>query len=131
MVLAVGLGVGSVADHGDPAYSNNKVVEPAVPRLPVEEVTVQMAYAPGESSGWHVHPVNHIIEVVSGDLEAYDAACELRIYGPGTTYVGGTQSHMIRNNGVVAVEMVVKRIESPVAGYSVTRLTPPEGCPVA
>ena len=128
MVLAAGLGVGALIGNGAPMAPG----VPAVDAAPVatETIVVEMAYEPGESSGWHVHPINHIVEVRSGELAVYDGACQLRTYGPGETYVGGTQTHLIRNEGFVPVAMTVKRVETPDATYSVLREAAPAGCPI-
>jgi len=128
MLLAAGLGVGVAVNDGAPAATTADAA--AEPTLPAGEVVVEMAYDPGQSSGWHIHPIEHTVLIRSGTLAVYDDACEVRLYGTGETYAGGTQRHLVRNEGAVAVEMTVSRIETPIATYSVARLPAPAGCTV-
>jgi quercetin dioxygenase-like cupin family protein len=135
ILLALGgVGVGGLLEGSEVASAPSPPPAAATlerPSTAPVEVVVEMSYAPGESSGWHVHPVNHTVQVLAGALAFYDEACRVRYYGPGETYVGGTQAHMARNEGVIPVQMVVSTSEPAVPADSVTRVTVPAGCPVA
>jgi len=130
VALATGVGASALVRNGAPAAG---AVGPEIdaPPLPAEEIVVGLAYDPGQTSGWHVHAINHIVKILSGELAVYDGACTARIYGPGETYTGGDKLHLVRNEGPVPVEMVVSVTESPIARYSVTHRDAPDGCPVS
>ena len=130
IVLLLAAGLGLTAVRGGIAPASGTRAEVDAPALPVEEIVVEMGYSPGESSGWHVHPIIHTVRIVSGTLTAYDDSCVPRVYGPGEIYAGGTERHLVRNEGDVLTEMIVSRVESPVASYSVKHLDAPTGCDV-
>ncbi len=131
ILLALGsLGMGALL-HGSDSSSITAVAASAAARVVTSEISVTTAYAPGESSGWHLHPMNHSVQVLSGTLVVYDGFCQASFYGPGETYVGGTQPHLARNEGEAPVEMIVTTSEPSVAANSVTHLAAPTGCSVA
>lgn len=131
ILLAVaGLGVGALGDRGSRTTFHRTVVTQAVAQGSAE-IVVEMSYAPGEGSGWHLHPVAHTVEVLSGTLAVFDGSCRSRIYGPGDTYVGGAHVHLARNGGDVPVTMIVRTTEPTVAADSVTHVNSPAGCSVA
>jgi uncharacterized protein (TIGR03382 family) len=130
ILLAVaGLGLGALLHRSDAPVTPPAVTAAAEPAP--REIVVAIAYAPGESSGWHLHPVNHTVQVLSGSLAVYDVSCQVRSYGPGETYVGGTEAHLTRNEGDVPVQMIVSSTEPSVAANSVTHVVGPAGCSVA
>ena len=91
---------------------------------------VEMSYGPGQSSGWHLHPVNHTVQVLSGTLAVYNDTCQLRLYGAGEIYVGGTSAHLVRNEGSVDVQMIVSTTPPAVPADSTRPLPAPGGCAV-
>jgi quercetin dioxygenase-like cupin family protein len=101
---------------------------PAMEITPGNVVVVRMAYQPGESSGWHVHPGLHAVAVLSGSLTVYDHSCNPRIFGPGDSYVGGQELHLARNAGAEPVDMVVTTIDVAGPANSVTPLAAPAKC---
>ena len=67
---------------------------------------VENVFAPGGTTGWHSHPGPSLILVVSGALTDYssnDPSCAGVTYTAGETFVdtGGSEVHMVRNNGTV------------------------------
>ncbi|HEY6835589.1 MAG TPA: cupin domain-containing protein [Gaiellaceae bacterium] len=86
--------------------------------------------APGGTTGWHSHPGPSLIFVVSGEVTNYlgdDPNCTPHVYTAGQGFIdaGGTDVHMLRNNGSVSAETVavqflqagaVRRIDEPDPG---------------
>jgi quercetin dioxygenase-like cupin family protein len=86
--------------------------------------------APGGTTGWHSHPGPSLIYVVSGEVTNYlgdDPACTPHVYTAGQGFVdaGGSDVHMLRNNGAVVAETVAvqflqkgatRRIDEPNPG---------------
>lgn len=98
------------------------------------DVTVQMAgYEPGQSSGWHAHTGMHAVMVLSGTLTFYDDDCRRRTYGPGDTYVGGTDVHLAKNESATPVEMTVTYLFPAGLAHTTFHIpsTAPAGCEVA
>ncbi len=99
---------------------------------PVDLAVQTIAYAPGQSSGWHAHPGLHLVSVVSGTLTVYGPDCQAVHYGPGQPYVGGDALHLARNEGDVPVQMGVTWLTKPgqaMADFRTARAAP-SGCPV-
>jgi quercetin dioxygenase-like cupin family protein len=72
------------------------------------DVTIQTAtYEPGQTSGWHVHTGMHAVLVLSGTVTFYDGQCQGRTYGPGETYVGGQETHVVRNETAESAQLAV------------------------
>ncbi len=94
------------AGDGAPRLQENRDVDPGetVPIAPPYHVT----YDPGYSSGWHVHPGQHDVTVLSGALTVYRADCRPEVYGAGQRYVGGRERHLATNEGAEPLEMVVR-----------------------
>jgi quercetin dioxygenase-like cupin family protein len=86
--------------------------------------------APGGTTGWHSHPGPSLIFVVFGEVTNYmgdDSNCTPHVYTAGQGFVdaGGSDVHMLRNNGSVPAETVavqflqagaVRRIDEPDPG---------------
>ena len=91
---------------------------------------VRNTLSPGGTTGWHSHPGPSLIFVVSGAVTNYhgdDSSCTPHVYtqGQGFTDEGGSDVHMLRNEGAVdavtiAVQFVPKdatrRIDAPDPG---------------
>ena len=65
----------------------------------------------GGTSGWHSHPGPSLIFVVAGQITNYlgnDPSCTPHVYTAGQSFTdeGGTDVHMIRNNGTVQAETI-------------------------
>jgi quercetin dioxygenase-like cupin family protein len=89
---------------------------------------VDNKFQPGQSTGWHSHPGPSLIFVVSGSVTNYESGtprCAGVTYQAGTSFVdaGGTDVHMLRNDGTVPAETIAvqfipnglpRRIDQPV-----------------
>jgi quercetin dioxygenase-like cupin family protein len=72
---------------------------------------VDNKFTPGGTSGWHSHSGPSLIFVVSGTITNYradDPTCTGQSYsaGSGFTDPGGTDVHMLRNEGSVPAETI-------------------------
>jgi quercetin dioxygenase-like cupin family protein len=91
---------------------------------------IRNTIAPGGTTGWHSHPGPSLIYVVSGQVTNYlgdDPNCTPHVYTAGQGFVdaGGSDVHMLRNNGdtdavTVAVQFLPagadRRIDEPDPG---------------
>jgi quercetin dioxygenase-like cupin family protein len=84
-------------------------------------------YAPGHTSGWHVHPGVHSVVVLSGTLTIYDEHCNRTDYGPGETYLGGNLPHLARNEGDSELLAAVTYVYTS-SGDPGSVVAPPSGC---
>lgn len=98
---------------------------------PAEVATAELVYAPGHSSGWHVHPGVHAVVVLSGTLTVYDEACRRHDYRPGQTYLGGREPHLASNTGAEAVGLAIIYVSDPSAHVPGNPVAPPKGCHAA
>jgi quercetin dioxygenase-like cupin family protein len=146
LLMAAGLVVAGIASltlvHQSPAPGKTSAgTRPPVPVLASPDltlagpadVTVQMAgYDPGQSSGWHAHTGMHAVMVLSGTLTFYDGDCRRRTYGPGDTYVGGTEVHLAKNESATPVEMTVTYLFPAGLAHTTFHIpsTAPAGCDV-
>lgn len=89
--------------------------------------TSAATYRPGHTSGWHVHPGVHSVVVLSGTLTIYDEQCVSTEYGPGQTYLGGSQPHLAHNESPDALDVAITFVyrTAPDQGTSVPA---PAGC---
>jgi quercetin dioxygenase-like cupin family protein len=91
---------------------------------------VDNTLAPGGTTGWHSHPGPSLIFVVQGTVTNYegdDPSCTPHVYTAGSGFVdeGGSDVHMLRNEGsapaeTIAVQLIPKdatrRIDMPDPG---------------
>jgi quercetin dioxygenase-like cupin family protein len=91
---------------------------------------VDNKFAPGGSTGWHSHPGPSLVFVVSGTVTNYtsdDPSCTPHVYAAGSSLVdpGGTDEHILRNEGSVPAETIAvqflpqgaqRRIDEPAPG---------------
>lgn len=122
----VGAALGLVAaSDADPSESPASVMPASDSAVSIAELT----YAPGHSSGWHLHYGVHSVVVLGGTLTVYDEACQRRDYGPGTSYLGGALPHLARNEARdelrVAITSVYRQSSS---GEHGTTVSAPTGC---
>lgn len=88
---------------------------------------VDNKFLPGSDTGWHSHPGPSLIFVVAGTVTNYtsDANCGPHTYAAGSSFIdnGGTDSHLLRNEGTIAAETIAvqllpngsaRRIDEPV-----------------
>ena len=93
----------------------------------LSDVYVQSnTWAPGGSTGWHMHPGYSLIIVTAGavtDYEGHDPDCKPHVYKTGMGFVdpGGDHVHILRNEGdveakTIAVQLIpanaVRRIDA-------------------
>ena len=75
-----------------------------------------LTFAPGGTTGWHVHPGPTLVIVKAGAVTNYSADdCTAQTYTAGQAFVehGPTDEHMVRNNGSVPAETIVTFITPP------------------
>lgn len=89
---------------------------------------VDNKFAVGSDTGWHSHPGPSLVFVVAGTVTNYssdDPKCSPHAYSAGSNFVdsGGTDSHLLRNEGSVPAETIAvqllptgstRRIDEPV-----------------
>ncbi len=88
-----------------------------------------LSYAPGHTSGWHVHPGVHSVVVLTGVLTVFDEGCTRQEFGSGSTYLGGRQPHLARNDAADDLTVVVTSIydASSATGHGAP-MPVPAGC---
>lgn len=72
---------------------------------------VDNKFPPGATTGWHSHPGPSLIFVVAGTVSNYhgdDPTCTPHAYAAGSGFVdeGGSDVHMLRNDGSVDAETI-------------------------
>ncbi len=90
--------------------------------------TSTTSYPPGHTSGWHVHPGVHSVVVLSGTLTVYDERCARTEYGPGQTYLGGSEAHAAHNESPDALDVAITFVYRPAADGHGTSVPAPAGC---
>ena len=93
-------------------------------------VTVaHLTFAPGGTTGWHVHPGPVLVTVISGSVTKFSADCTAQTYTAGQAFVenGPTDENMVRNQGPVPAETIVTFLTPPGAAIR-EDAPPPPGC---
>ena len=132
-VAALGLALRGLSASALVLQLRGSGVSPAPPAAiaasqPPEVSTTDLVYEPGHSSGWHVHPGVHSVAVSSGTLTVYDEGCRRQDFGPGETYVGGRQPHLVRNSGDTFAVLAVTYVAEPSADTPGRMVPAPPGC---
>ncbi|MDP9183502.1 MAG: cupin domain-containing protein [Actinomycetota bacterium] len=93
---------------------------------PMDLIVRQHDYAPGGTTGWHVHPGPVFITVTKGSLTFYesDDPCTPHVVSAGQTFVDDGHGHMVRNNGTTDAQDI-SVITAPVGGTFRTNIDPP------
>ena len=89
-----------------------------------------LTFAPGGTTGWHVHPGPTLVIVKAGAVTNYSAAdCTAQTNTAGQAFVehGPADEHMVRNTGSVPAETIVTFITPPGAPIR-DDAPPPPGC---
>ena len=62
-----------------------------------------LTFAPGGTTGWHVHPGPVLVTVISGSVTKFSADCTAQTYTTGQAFVenGPSDENMVRNDGSV------------------------------
>ena len=93
-------------------------------------VTVaHLTFAPGGTTGWHVHPGPVLVIVKTGSVTKYSAQdCTAHTYTAGQAFVenGPADENLVRNDGSVLAETIVTFIIPP--GAPIRGDAPPPGC---
>jgi hypothetical protein len=94
---------------------------------------VDNKFGRGQSTGWHMHPGPSLIFVVKGTVTNYESGvrdCEGKSYSAGSTLVdaGGTDVHMLRNNGRVPAETIAVQFIPSGQPRRVDVVTEPANC---
>ena len=76
---------------------------------------IDNTFTPRGTSGWHSHPGPSLIFVVKGQITNYigsDPSCTPHVYSAGQSFtdLGGTQVHMLRNEGSVDAETIAVQL---------------------
>lgn len=108
--IAAALGLVVAVDRGGAPASNPRSTLLDRNTVAKTATELMLTYAPGQTSGWHVHPGVHEVTVLSGSLTIYGEDCQRRAYGPGDRYVGGPDRHMALNDSAERLEMAVRWI---------------------
>lgn len=84
-------------------------------RGPSDGYVVDNKFEPGQSTGWHSHSGPSLIFVVTGQVTNYESTrprCAGKTYTAGTTFLdeGGTDVHMLRNEGTTQAETIAVQL---------------------
>ena len=85
-----------------------------------------LTFAPGGTTGWHVHPGPVLVIVTTGSVTKYPADdCTAHTYTAGQAFVenGPADQNMVRNDGSVPAETIMTFITAP--GASIRDHAPP------
>jgi len=95
----------------------------------VSFTVAHLTFAPGGTTGWHVHPGPVLVIVKTGSVTKYSADCTARTFSAGQAFVekGPTDVNMVRNNGSVPAETIVTFLTPPGAPIR-EDAPPPPGC---
>jgi len=90
--------------------------------------------APGGTTGWHSHAGPSLIFVVAGSVTNYmsdDPSCTPSTYTTGQGFVdpGGTDNHILRNDGTVPAETIAVQFLPQGADRKIDLPTSPGNCP--
>lgn len=132
-VVALGLALMGLSATALVVQLRGRGVSPAPPAAiaasePPRVSMTDLVYEPGQSSGWHVHPGVHSVVVSAGTLTVYDDACRRQDFGPGETYVGGRQPHLVRNGGDTSAVLAVTYVADPAVDTPGRAVSAPPGC---
>ena len=90
-----------------------------------------LTFAPGGTTGWHVHPGPVLVIVTTGSVTRYSAQdCTAQTYTAGQAFVekGPSDENMVRNDSSVPAETIVTLITPPGAPIR-DDAPPPSGNP--
>jgi quercetin dioxygenase-like cupin family protein len=76
---------------------------------PVDFVAAHLTFAPGGTTGWHVHPGPVLVIVKTGTVTKYSADCTVNRYTAGQAFVerGPSDVNMVRNETTTNAETLV------------------------
>jgi quercetin dioxygenase-like cupin family protein len=96
---------------------------------------VDNLFKPGEHTDWHSHPGPSLIFVTAGTITNYDSDaphCQGKDYSTGTSFIdaGGTDVHMLQNNGTTDAETIAVQLIPSGQPRKVGNLEEPANCHV-
>jgi quercetin dioxygenase-like cupin family protein len=94
----------------------------------VSFTVAHLTFAPGGTTGWHVHPGPVLVIVKTGSVTKYSADdCTAQTYTARQAFVenGPTDENMVRNNGSVPAETIVTFLTPPGAPIREDAPAPP------
>jgi quercetin dioxygenase-like cupin family protein len=96
---------------------------------PVDFVAAHLTFAPGGTTGWHVHPGPVLVIVKAGTVTKYSADCTVNRYSAGQAFVerGPTDVNMVRNETKKTAETLVTFI-IPVGAAPIHSVPAPPRC---
>ena len=96
---------------------------------PVDFVVEHLTFAPGGTTGWHVHPGPVLVIVKAGTVTKYSADCTLNRYSTGQAFVelGPTDVNMVRNETNSTAETLVTFL-TPVGALPIDGVPAPPDC---
>ena len=88
-----------------------------------------LTFAPGGTTGWHVHPGPVLVTVISGSVTKFSADCTAQTYTAGQAFVenGPSDENMVRNDGSVDAQTIVTFL-TPQGAATREDAPPPPGC---
>ena len=91
---------------------------------------VDNKFAPGQGTGWHSHSGPSLIFVVSGSVTNYDSSaphCAGVTYQAGSSFIdeGGSDVHMLRDDGTVQAETIAVQFIPSGQARSIDEPVPP------
>ncbi len=94
---------------------------------------VDNKFDPRSDTGWHSHLGPSLVIVVAGTVTNYtsdDPACAPHVYHQGSNFIdaGGSDSHLLRNEGTVAAETIAVQLLPAGATRRIPKPAPPN-CP--
>jgi hypothetical protein len=91
-----------------------------------------LTFAPGGTTGWHVHPGPVLVIVKTGSVTKYSAQdCTAHTYTAGQAFAehGPADENMIRNDGSVPAQTIVTFLTRPGAPFAATHRRRPAATP--
>lgn len=92
---------------------------------PASIATQDGAYAANGVNGWHSHPGMVIVTMISGQIEWFDEHCNKTQYGPGDSWVEGSDLHAFRVIGKTGIHLNATFITAHNASYRTDETAPP------
>jgi quercetin dioxygenase-like cupin family protein len=96
---------------------------------PVDLATAHLTFAPGGTTGWHVHPGPVLVIVKAGTVTKYSSDCSANRYIAGQAFVehGPRDLTMVRNEGSTQAETIATFL-TPVSASLREDVPAPNGC---
>lgn len=74
----------------------------------IDVAVAHLTFAPGASTGWHMHPGPTVVTITTGELTVTDRHCDTRTFQAGDTFVEeGPPRHIAVNTADATTETIV------------------------